>query len=630
MAQANLSFCKLHQKSFKEAFDSARLALEMAEKLYTKESPNVSKYVKLLLSVLIRSNDIGRAERFLKTSEKYFTKVELALFYAGFKFSSGLFTEAANVLTLYETSRSNTLNNTSSSSSSSSSSSRAVECVDPYSVLLEKPFHEIEVDYNLGILSSALKMEEIGEQKLLSVIENLNQICDDGPIDQKFLNRAKFVDPNEINSSPNITREYAMASLTALSHTICTVAEFQIFKPDVGMGLRIQRGEIMSQNYPHNVNGLNFILKEIKSNLSDSIKIVSEGNVVTRSNRHHSFYDESFYSLDSESVENGSITENISLEENSIQSNENENENEELDAEEEGKDDKENEESEDKDKENEENKQNKVEEIDAKADENNEKEVDQTVEKSNYPEALPIIASKEEEDDPLVDGKIELNYDNANTIHPRNSESMLAKNLATSYINLLHLSSKKETHSNKSVADRLKKNFGLDVPERAADKLKRLKNAETKKQRKGKRGDKDKDRSAALDTTTTTTSNSVVTQIPAARADLCTIRSDILPMSSKLSPDESEYWLEWALTATKGLGFGMFCHAGHWDNDVPYDYLREIRSKLVDCEPKDLSTKLAISAVVAKLSMQLRLKNDCEKYVEDFESLAKVRFVHQI
>jgi hypothetical protein len=65
------------------------------------------------------------------------------------------------------------------------------------------------------------------------------------------------------------------------------------------------------------------------------------------------------------------------------------------------------------------------------------------------------------------------------------------------------------------------------------------------------------------------------------------IRSEILPLASGFSgagPDESQYWIQWAICAVKGWGYGFLGHPGCWQSDISYEYLREVRSRLLTVE----------------------------------------------
>jgi hypothetical protein len=113
-------------------------------------------------------------------------------------------------------------------------------------------------------------------------------------------------------------------------------------------------------------------------------------------------------------------------------------------------------------------------------------------------------------------------------------------------------------------------------------------------------------------------------EIPQPRVELSTVRSEIFPLAPRLGPDEVESWLQWAISASRGMGYGFLGHSnGNFESNIDPAYLRIVRSKLISLEPKDLRNKCIVTAIIAKLSMQLYLKSDCEKYTEELEDHAK-------
>ena len=143
MAQANMALSKVHQKLNKDAGDLARLSVETAERYYTKESPLVSPYVRILLAVYLRSGDVGRSERLIKTSERYFTAAEVALYKAGIKYASGLIPDAKEMLNRYVESKSQPV-------MPSHNKAAPAPAYDPGRALMEQPLHEAEMKYNLS------------------------------------------------------------------------------------------------------------------------------------------------------------------------------------------------------------------------------------------------------------------------------------------------------------------------------------------------------------------------------------------------------------------------------------------------------------------------------------------------
>lgn len=163
MAQGNLSLSKVHKKQFKEAGDLARLSLETAERIYGKESPKVSgsayayftnllqinifnpdslsllsDYIRILLTVFLRMGDVGRAERLLRTSMKYFAEAEMVLYRAGLKYAAGLYKDAVDILeTFYDV-------------PVVENAPIKVTYFDSTRAITEQPMYEAEITYNLG------------------------------------------------------------------------------------------------------------------------------------------------------------------------------------------------------------------------------------------------------------------------------------------------------------------------------------------------------------------------------------------------------------------------------------------------------------------------------------------------
>ena len=67
-------------------------------------------------------------------------------------------------------------------------------------------------------------------------------------------------------------------------------------------------------------------------------------------------------------------------------------------------------------------------------------------------------------------------------------------------------------------------------------------------------------------------------------------------------------------------------HDGNWDNDITYEYLREIRFILIQVEkdilPNDIGSQMILSCILAKLSTQLIIKSDTDKYTNQFVNYA--------
>ena len=101
----------------------------------------------------------------------------------------------------------------------------------------------------------------------------------------------------------------------------------------------------------------------------------------------------------------------------------------------------------------------------------------------------------------------------------------------------------------------------------------------------------------------TKSTNSMATSI--SNIDLCTLRSEILPMNSKFTFDEIENWMQWAISSSKGLGFGAFGHSGKWDDEVSYDFMRDIRSRLPQVETNNVEVCTSLALLNSSLSMQV-------------------------
>lgn len=588
---------KAHQKLFKEAIEFAKTSLEIAEKIYTKESPKVSTYVRILLLIFMRANELGKADRHLKISDKYFTRTEIVLFRAGFRCASGLYSEAENILKTY------------CDLKDQGKLPQSIGCYDVARADAEAPFLEAVVRYNLAALAAIQKDYSAADSHLQMALTMLQTHQDECPKESVKVS-SMHIDPNEIFIAPNTPSEFGATPLCALSHVLCAISENQLVT-EVGIGIKIQGGAIIPRNSSGDRDSsISPMFKEFKARLHVASSIISDfANGKSGSSLPDLEGMESVYSLGSSVLDDGSSLADESIvsiaskiddidsiggnEEDDISNIETHDEEKELELE------------------NEDNEDNIKAEV-VEADTTTVVEEEKVVTSSE-----PLIA------DSVATGAVAIS-DVANGNEAAISdifdggpptltdpEVLLAKNLASSYTNLVHLSSKKESYCVKSIKDKLAKIYNVKVPERAIAKVKKSR-LELKKVKRRGRGKETQETPLPL-------------EFPAPRAELCTVRAELFPLSQWLGPGEIDHWLEWSLAVMKGLGYGMFNHAGNWDSIVSYDYLREIRSRLQDYmkDTTDMSTRAAILATMTVMSMQLNLKADTEKFSEEFEDLAK-------
>lgn len=133
--------------------------------------------------------------------------------------------------------------------------------------------------------------------------------------------------------------------------------------------------------------------------------------------------------------------------------------------------------------------------------------------------------------------------------------------------------------------------------------------------------------------------------------DNCIVRSEILPFSNKFARSDTALWIQWALSESGGVGYGLFGQLSaaisaegilvlksNMTNPDPktYDnFLKEVRARLLEVENDidkrivndrdyrqgEKEERILLNAALAKVSAQLGIKDKVGKHVETMENL---------
>ena len=598
LAKSIVAMAKVNQNSFKEANELAREALEMAEREYSKEGNEVAGFARLLLHVYLRGNDVGRAERLLKTSGKLFKPLDLVIYKAGLKLASGKVDEALCLLRL-------------------GIEENSIKTSTDYPYLIPTIFYNLSLVERM-IADPSRRDSIVHLDHLKAASKMLEDLCNSLRTESILSNHSKSflldsMDPNVVNISPNNTADVVTIANIASSHVTSSLSENYLSLSKGGLGIKIQSGGIVNRlnvsdlsEIRDNSYGIHKLLGNIKSMLTKSFVVLRSGGDSGVFN-HNDILPDKSDAIGDVNYGVGSNTEkNLNEEGNNEKSLQN-SENKSL---------------------------NKMDENDDDCIERpifDEKNIDCTSFKaSNLDErqwkegTKEEIAAKVKNAHCLTNAPVNYpDFDNFEFEGSQNFEFVLARDIAFGHINLIDVCSQQHTIAANSIANSLRMSFGRSVPERASQKVKKARTLQNNKNQSLGIGSAD----------------IMVNSI--SNIDLYTLRSEILPMNSKLNISENENWMQWAIAASKGLGLGAFGHNGVWDNEVSYEYLRDVRSRLLQVEACDVKSNVTLALLNSKLSMQvivskltfsiirksftsnyfkkLNLRGECEKYIDECE-----------
>jgi hypothetical protein len=131
--------------------------------------------------------------------------------------------------------------------------------------------------------------------------------------------------------------------------------------------------------------------------------------------------------------------------------------------------------------------------------------------------------------------------------------------------------------------------------------------------------------------------------------DFCTIRSEILPLVTKFGRDDIGCWVQWALSVSGGVGYGMvglvspnstekgmaIIGSGKNREQEP-SFLREVRLRLIEVEAQlaikfgddkkyksgDKESRILLNACLAKISVQLNMKLEARAHIEKMHHIS--------
>lgn len=132
--------------------------------------------------------------------------------------------------------------------------------------------------------------------------------------------------------------------------------------------------------------------------------------------------------------------------------------------------------------------------------------------------------------------------------------------------------------------------------------------------------------------------------------DFCSIRSEILPLVSKFGRDDIGCWVQWALSISGGVGYGMvglvspnstekgIAIAGNGTNKEQDPlFLKEVRLRLIEVEAQlaikfsdekkysvgDKESRILLNACLAKISVQLNMKLEARAHIDKMHHLSQ-------
>ena len=562
ITKANMAMIKVHRNCFKEAGELAREAVEIAERECSKEGVEVSSYIRILLHVYLRGNDMGRAERLLKSSGRLFKPSDLTMYRAGLMFCNDNIDEALCLLKLGL-----------EENSISSDHSHVIPAMFYNLSLLEKIIHD------QNNLSSGLYIDylEIAYEKL----ENFCNVHDTVRGISNDLRRETFnyMDPNVVNTSSKVSKDVVATVDVALSHVASTLSEAYLSLSSGCYGARIQSGKLIigragplcSKVISEVGYGMQRLLNETRAMLMRSFELLRKDDYfyggMLLSQECFSSHVDSFVDKNDETVnrelniatQNGRIggcLQNAKFDDfhsshgcdchllesfnfDRIQA---------------GKF----------------------------------AHASSTLESGSNSISNERREDNREKNDRRVRRILTDAGLNSGSEDTHNPEFTLGRNIAYGYIDLINVSAQKHLLASNAATNRLQQTFQKSLPGRELQKDKTSRTV-----------------CENADKPSSSVELSDVMSVYASNTELCTLRSELLPTNSKLDVEEVENWMQWTIASSKGMGFGAFGHNGIWENEVSYDILRDLRNRLLLVETNDAKNYTTMTMLNSYLSMQV-------------------------
>ena len=652
---SNLALVKIQQRQLKEAESFSKDALDFTENTHTKNSRQYCDCVKIQMTIYLRSNDITRAERLLKLNEHLFSEQELVLYKSGFLFAMGLPQEAKVILEEFkkrsiDSMHSGALNlevpvfrkvnereNVPTVGDKSNNESGSIDKENdsegtphPQSGVsgVHTNSHMVallsaEVQYNLSVMSSLLKDKQNAkysamvqrsassgssamDEEMAEMKEML--IAEDAKIDEYIRGAQAILDQDllqveapvggpavsqkadKMPSRDYITSDSRVVSMSAMSHILAVKAEKALLKCVFDAGVRVQMGHRIHitearRHLIHHVLGpVNEALTESVSALVADIDEEGEvSEVSTIRSKAPSFsavdahdvsqFNDVFFAIENNedagtSPESGEVDEVVA----SLA----------------------------------------TEKVSAVLNNDAQAQVEESLAGPLCSESVAGSSAMGSRAENATMPQSQQTGKASGDTDELNIELDLARECVTNYKSLLRVARGQCGVVEKQMSVLLEERYDLSVPVPELVKLARERDGQSL----GEELNSQRSKKELIERKKT----ALFWQ---PRYEACSLKAEILPLATRIAPDEAQFWLQWSAAALKGWGYGLMGHPGSWGIDAPYDFLREIRSKIISITSPELGTQLVLAAAVSKLSMQLGLKRECELNIVKFENAAK-------